>query len=102
MFKILVGTIAFGALAMRATHAFELERWFVTVCLLVLAVVLYMINNRLIVHYIRSRAPEFANAGDWELTAGLGIVPQWVSWIGLLSISALLAAAIPWIVLFFR
>ena len=34
----------------------------------------------------------------WEMTADLGIVPKWVSMIGLLSISALITAVVPWII----
>ena len=35
---------------------------------------------------------------NWELTAGTGIVPKWVSWLGLLAISALITAILPWII----
>jgi hypothetical protein len=32
------------------------------------------------------------------LTAGLGIVPKWISAIGLLLISALITAILPWVI----
>lgn len=55
--------------------------------------------------FIKKRAPACAsreevvsNVEAWELTAGVGIVPKWVSWIGLWAISALITALLPWIV----
>jgi len=56
----------------------------------------------LIRYYIKLRTPEFANDEDWDKTAGLGIVPRWVSVIGLLSISALITAILPWIIALFK
>jgi hypothetical protein len=35
----------------------------------------------------------------WEMTAGMGIVPKWVSVIGLLAVSAFIVAVVPWLVL---
>lgn len=62
-------------------------------------VILYLIHNILMVGFIRKRAPDFASKEEilpgvqrWELTAGTGIVPKWVSLIGLLSIAFVLAS----------
>ena len=33
----------------------------------------------------------------WELTAGLGMVPKWVSLIGILAISAAITASGSWV-----
>lgn len=96
---ILLGLFAFSVGAMRAVRAFGLARWQVALALVAVAAALYLANAVLIHHFIRRRAPEFANARDWDLTAGLGIVPRWVSALGLLAISALGAALLPWLVL---
>ncbi len=61
--------------------------------LLGLGVVAYFTNVRLIVFYIQKKVPsvflktEKLADGEylWEKTAGLGIVPRWVSRIGILS-----------------
>ncbi len=67
-----------------------------------LSAVLYFTNVFLIRYYIRKRTPELANDEMWEMTAGLGIVPKWVSVIGLLSISAIITAVVPWIIALIR
>lgn len=101
----LLGVFVLAVAAMRITRYFELEKWQVSVGLLVLAVVLYLVNITLIQLYIKKRASDFASSDEvmpgvqaWELTAGLGIVPKWVSWIGLLAISALITAVLPWVI----
>jgi len=99
---ILIGTFVFAVLAMRIMRAFSLEKWQVSIGLLVLAAILYILNIILIRYYIKLRTPEFANDEDWDKTAGLGIVPRWVSVIGLLSISALITAILPWIIALFK
>lgn len=60
--------------------------------------VLYVVNSVLISWYIERRAPDLASHDDvgfgleaWELTAGTGVVPRWVSWLGLLGLSFFLA-----------
>ncbi|HEV7797247.1 MAG TPA: hypothetical protein VGO73_03765 [Pyrinomonadaceae bacterium] len=98
MFRILVGTIVFAAIAMNLMRAFEIQKWLVSGCLLVLAIGLYLLSTILVQYFIKKRAPEFANDQMWELTAGSGIVPKWVSSIGLLSVSAAIAAILPWVV----
>lgn len=83
--------------------------WSYFVVLPALGVFCYIANCFLIRYYIQQRAPEFAShepvVGDlqkWELTAGLGIVPKWVSLIGLFAIACFLALLMPIIAPLFR
>lgn len=99
---IVIGTFFFAVLAMRITRTFAFEKWHVSIGLLLLGGILYILNIILIRLFIKARTPEFANNEDWESTAGLGIVPKWVSIIGLLSFSALITAVLPWIITFFK
>ena len=102
MLRIITGTIVIAALAMNLTRAFQIQKWVMTLYLLVLAICLYFLNVALIRYFIKKRAPEFANDQMWEATAGTGIVPKWVSSIGLFSISALIAAVVPWLIALFK
>lgn len=90
---------------MRLTRHFGLDKWQVSLGLIGFAVLLYLLNIGLIQYFIKRRTPDFASSEEvipgvqkWEMTAGLGIVPKWVSVIGLLSISALITAILPWII----
>jgi len=83
--------------------------WSYFVVLPVLGVLFYVLNCLLIRYYIQQRAPEFASdqpvadgVQKWELTAGLGIVPKWVSFIGLLAIACFLALLMPVIAPLFK
>ena len=110
MYKIIrtiaIGIFIFAVVAMRITRHFGLQKWEVSLGLIGFAVLLYLLNIGLIQYFIKSRTPDFASSEEvippgvqkWEMTAGLGIVPKWVSVIGLLSISALITAVLPWIV----
>ena len=102
---ILLGFFAFAVVETQISRQFALEKWQVSIGFLCLAVVLHFLNAGLVQFFIKKRAPDYASSDEvapglqaWELTAGLGIVPKWVSWIGLLAISALLATVWPWIV----
>lgn len=102
---IIFGTFVFGVFAMRVTRYFELERWQASLGLILLAILLYLLGNFLIQYFIKKQTPEMASSEEvipgvqlWELTAGLGVVPLWVSYIGLLSISALITAILPWVI----
>jgi hypothetical protein len=62
------------------------------------AVVCYFVNVVLIRAYVDRNAPGIAlidrvvpDANAWETTAGRGIVPKWVSLIGLMSLGFFLA-----------
>lgn len=98
MWIVTAGVFFFGVLAMRSVHAFAIPKWQASVALAVLGVALHIANVVLIRRYIRVRAPEFANDETWEHTAGLGIVPKWVSILGLLGIAAVIAALLPWFI----
>ncbi len=49
-------------------------------------VLLYFINIFLIRWFIIRRSPKLADEPSWETTSGKGIVPKWVSEIGLFGI----------------
>ncbi|HEX5758225.1 MAG TPA: hypothetical protein VF121_03445 [Thermoanaerobaculia bacterium] len=91
------------ALAVKATLiAVGAPAWAYYLTLPIVAFALYVANSVLMKHYIARRAPDFASHEEfrpgiqkWELTAGTGIVPKWVSLIGLASIAALLALLFP-------
>jgi hypothetical protein len=83
--------------------------WSYYVTLPILAAILYVINASLIKSYIEKHAPDFASTKKisddmqkWELTAGTGVVPKWVSWIGLSAIASLLALIFPFFASLFR
>ena len=106
---IAIGIFIFAVVAMRITRYFELEKWVVSLGLTGFAVFLYFLNIWLIKYFIKRRTPDLASSEEvihgiqkWELTAGLGIVPKWVSVIGLFSISALITAVLPWIIEMFK
>ena len=106
---IIIGIFIFAVAAMRITRYFELEKWQVTLGFIGFAVFLYFLNILLIRYFTTKRIPDFVSSEEmlpdiqkWELTAGLGIVPKWVSMIGLLAISALVTAVLPWIIVFLK
>jgi|SRR6185295_10708951 len=68
--------------------------WVAGAVLCFAGVVLYFGNVFLIRSYITKRAPALADNETWEITAGTGIVPRWVSFLGLLCIPAFIAAGI--------
>lgn len=62
------------------------------------SVLLYLVNCQLIAKYIKKNSPAEMDTSEaslgvqmWELTAGWGIVPRWVSLIGLLACGFFLA-----------
>jgi hypothetical protein len=102
---IVIGIFIFAVLAMRITRYFGLEKWQVSLGLIGIAIFFYLLNIILIQYFIKKKIPEFASSEEvfpdvqkWELTAGIGIVPKWVSVVGLLAISALITAVVPWII----
>src|SRR3989339_879141 len=109
MTTIILGAFIFAVISFRIMRHFGIHRWQVSIGLLILAVFLYVLNISLIRYFIRKRASDFASSEEgvpgiqkWEVTAGLGIVPKWVSFIGLLFVSALITAVLPWIVIFIK
>ena len=101
---IAIGIFIFAVEAMRITRYYRLAKWQVSLGLIVFALLLYFLNIGLIQYFIKRKTPDFASSEEvtpgvqkWEITAGRGIVPKWVSVIGLLSISAFITAVLPWI-----
>lgn len=97
LFDIALGALVLAAIALTLNVRNGFPLWAATLCLLAVAVGLYALNIRLVFYYIRRRAPEFHNDEMWDLTAGLGVVPRWVSGIGLLAYSPIVAIVIVWI-----
>ena len=105
MKTIIIGIFVFAVAAMQITKYFELEKWQVSLGLVGLTVLLYLLNVLSIQYFIKKRMPDFPSSEEvlpdvqkWELMAGLGIVPKWVSVIGLLAISSLVTAVLPWVI----
>ncbi len=113
MFEMIFNIILLGA-AIGLSVKFLLLKlgfpfWSYYVVLPLLALIFYILNVFLIKHFIRNRVPEFASTEEgpggiqkWELTAGTGIVPKWVSWLGLASIASLLALLMPFVTGLFK
>ena len=95
---MLAGIAILSVAAMRIARAYEISRAVVAMSLLCVGLLLYVVSAFLTHRYIRQRSPEFASDEMWELTAGIGIVPRWVSLIGIVGFSAIGAAVIPWLV----
>ena len=72
----------------------EAAPWIAGLILLLMGVGFYFLNSFLIHYYIKKEMPESLDDDSWEITAGLGIVPRWVSFIGLLAISVLFAGLV--------
>jgi hypothetical protein len=89
-----LATVVMAVIAISILRATGAERWQVSLGLVGAGTVLYVVSGALTKQYIERRAPEFASTEesivkgvqDWEVTAGLGIVPKWVSWLGLFAI----------------
>lgn len=86
--------VAFLMVAATFTKFAKTPPWVAGVALGIVSFVLYLGSATLIRLYIMKRTPELANDESWELTAGTGIVPKWVSLVGLLAIPAFAASAL--------
>lgn len=96
---VCVLTFSAAALGMLTVRGLGWPYWTYHLLVIAVGVILYVINGFLIIKFIRKRAPEYASSEEvlpgvqkWELTAGTGVVPKWVSYIGLASIPFLLAS----------
>lgn len=96
---MLILTFGAGVIGTATIRALEWPYWTYHLLVIVVGVVLYLVSNFLIVGLIRKRAPEFASSEEllpgvqkWELTVGTGVVPKWISFIGIISIAFLLAS----------
>lgn len=104
IFRLLVLAALIGLFLAFIVKKLALPFWAYFVASPTLALIFYVANSLLINRYIMKRTPEFASTEElpgglqkWELTAGLGIVPKWVSWLGLAAIASLLALLIPFL-----
>jgi len=99
MSRIGIYTIALILGGRLLVQSFDVAPLLVFASLLACGIALYIANVLLINFFISKNSPEFANReiafGDtesWELTAGFGIVPRWVSYLGLWAIASLVAS----------
>ena len=83
--------------------------WSYHVLALGIGAVCYVVSGMLTHAYIEKRAPEFLRDGEvmpgvknWELTAGVGIVPRWVSLIGVIGMGFALASPFELLASLFR
>lgn len=109
LLNILIMTVAVGVAVKWSLIQLGAPSWSYFVVLPILGLFCYVANCMMIRYYIQKRAPEFASEepvlGDmqkWELTAGIGIVPKWVSWIGLMSWACFLALLMPLVAPLFK
>lgn len=109
MIRVLVLTVVLALSATLAVRGLGLPGWSYYAILIVLAILFYVVNTFLIKRYISRRAPAFASTEEvapnfqaWELTAGTGVVPRWVSYIGFASVACLLALLFPVVASVFR
>jgi hypothetical protein len=96
---ICVLTFAAASVGISAVRACGWPYWAYHVLVVSVGLVMYLISNFLTVRFIGKRAPDFASKEEampgvqkWELTAGLGVVPRWVSLIGILGLAFILAS----------
>ena len=80
--------------------------WIGTLFLVSFAVTLYVLNIVLIRHYIERRVPGLVEIDAalpppekgqnyfWEMTAGTGIVPKWVSWVGMGAVACIVGGCV--------
>lgn len=54
--------------------------------LITIGVILHFANVLLIRRFLMKNAPDTIGDGSWEMTAGIGVVPRWVSALGLIGI----------------
>ena len=84
----------------------RLPFWIGTLFLVSFAVILYVLNIVLIRHYIEKRVPGLLEIDAvlptpgkgqnyfWEMTAGTGIVPKWVSWVGMGAVACVFGGCV--------
>jgi len=97
-FYLVAATLIAGSLSLFITRALDWPYWSYFAVCCALGLVTYVVSVLVMGSYVERRAPEFANRDEilpgiqsWELTAGTGVVPKWVSYIGILSVGFFLA-----------
>ena len=106
---LLVATFAAGSSAMLLRQQMDWLYWTYFGMCAAGAVILYIVSVLLMGAYIERRAPEYASREEivpglqaWELTAGTGVVPKWVSTLALLGIGCALAIPFEFVARMFR
>lgn len=93
----LIGTFAAAFVSISLQRGLGVPYWGYYAISAALAVVCYAVSALLIGAFIKRRTGSFDTTDAlpgvqaWELTAGTGMVPMWVSWIGLAGICFALA-----------
>jgi predicted transporter len=95
---IFIGVFVLAVVANQVTKVFSMRKWQTAIGLILLAGLFYISSIFLTRFFIKKKTPELASDMYWEYTAGLGIIPKWVSVIGLLSLSALITSIVPWVI----
>jgi len=95
---VLLLTFAAANAALSMVRALDWPHWAYHILAISVGTVLWLLHGVLVWCFVRTRSPEFASNQEiapgvrkWELTAGTGIVPRWVSIIGLVGIAFFLA-----------
>ena len=101
-FRFLLAIAMFGFGTAALVVALGLPIWCYYVILIALAILLWVAHGALTGRYIARRNPEYLSNQEvipgvqkWELTAGSGVVPRWVSYLGIASLGALFALLLP-------
>jgi hypothetical protein len=109
IFNIIFIGVAIGLAVKFVLLKLGIPFWSYYVVLPLLAMIFYVLNSFLTMHFIQNRAPEFVSTEEgprgtqkWEMTAGTGIVPKWVSWIWVASIASLIALLMPFVAGLFK
>lgn len=92
----LVGTFCASWVALSIERQLGAPNWAFYAIALITGLVLYATGAILTQSYISKRVgfdsgTAFGDTQAWELTAGTGVVPKWVSWIGIFGMCFLLA-----------
>lgn len=106
---VIVVTFAVAFITMSFVRLVGWPYWSFHVLAILAGVVCYVASAILTKHFIEKNASDSANDDEmipgvknWQLTAGLGIVPQWVSLIGLIGLGLILASPFELFASFFR
>jgi len=106
MFKlvifVLLGSLPLGIISAILVSSMGLPSWTYYACLIFIGGAFFDTAHVLTQTFIRKRSPDFLSSEKvfggmqpWEMTAGTGIVPRWVSLIHMLAFSSLLALFFP-------
>ena len=112
IFPVIILTAFISVITKYVLIELGFKSWIYYIVLTLLGLSLYFINVILIKHFINKDDPNFASSEEiiigqkkfqrWELTAGTGVVPKWVSWVGLSAIACFLSLLFPLIAKLFK